>query len=649
MSNARMKYILRELMTSEAPLTGEYLANLNQVTTRTTRNDVKELNNIILEYGTLIHSVMGQGYQLEIIDDHKFRLFLRDYFDEELPHGSRYPSIPEERTEYLIRRFLLSNHYLKLNDLADEIFVSKSTIQNDLKNVKKVLDHYDINLESRPGHGLKAVGDELKLRFCMAEYVFDRTEELQERLPEELFSSFSKKDKNAVLQIIVDEVKINDITLSDIAINNLLIHLLIAYKRIKDGHQISLYQTDFKEITEQREFKVADRILKKVEQTLEVTFPEEEVAYVAIHLLGTKMVSADENLNETNVEHLIDPTTRELVNAILIKIEDKMNLKINRDQELMVALGLHLKPAINRYKYGMNIRNPMLNDIKRNYPFAYEAGIIAGLAIEEHTGSEIDENEIGYLALHIGAAMERNKMNAQPKRCLVVCASGLGSSQLLFYRIKSKFEGKLEVVGTTEYYKLNQYDLSSIDFIISSVPIPDNISTPVLEVNAILGKQDIENIESYLNENEQSIYEYFRPELMHLRKDFDSKASVLRFMSERLQELGLIDDTFLTSIYEREEFATTAYGNLVAIPHPITPHSDETFLSVCTLKSPITWGGKPVQFVCGLSVKRNSTEDLQSMYEMLGRIIDSPALVQKLIKADTYEEFVKVLLRDKGT
>src|SRR5699024_3230332 len=138
-------------------------------------------------------------------------------------------------------------------------------------------------------------------------------------------------------------------------------------------------------------------------------------------------------------------------------------------------------PAINRYKYGMNIRNPMLEDIKRNYPLAYEAGIVAGLAIEEHTGSEINENEIGYLALHIGAAMERRKMETHPKRCLIVCASGLGSAQLLYYRIKSKFEGKLDVVGTTEYYKLNQYDLNAIDFIISSVPISDDVPVPVLE------------------------------------------------------------------------------------------------------------------------------------------------------------------------
>ncbi|HLR62923.1 MAG TPA: BglG family transcription antiterminator [Lentibacillus sp.] len=645
MLNARMKNILRELMALESPITSDYLANINQVTSRTTRNDVKNLNAITSEYGAAIHTVMGKGYQLEIKDDHQFRHFLGTVFNEGVSDNRLTPSLPEERTAYLIKRFLLSNCYLKLDNLADEIFVSKSTIQNDLKNVKNVLQNYNIHLKSKPNHGLKAVGNELKLRFCMAEYIFDRSEELGDKLPEELFSSLNKKDMDAVLDIIVEEIDTNDITLSDIAINNLLIHIVIAYKRVREGYHVSLYHTDFEEIAGQIEFQVAECIVKKVETAFGVTFPEEEIAYVGIHLLGTKMVSAPGANDEKTISHLIEPDTYQLVKAILDKIEDKMKLKFNRDQELIMALGLHLKPAINRYKYGMNIRNPMLDDIKRNYPLAYEAGIIAGLAIEEQTGSEINENEIGYLALHIGAAMERRKMDAGSKRCLIVCASGLGSARLLYYRIKSKFEGKLDVIGTTEYYKLNEFDMNTIDFVISSIPIPAEISVPVIEVNSVLGKQDIEHIESFLMEHEQSIHEYFQPELLHFRKDFGSKEEVLLFLCGYLQDKGLIDDEFLDAIYEREKVAPTAYGNLVAVPHPISPHSDETFLSVCTLEHPIKWGGHPVQFVCVLSVKRNSMEDLQAMYELLGQIIDSRALVQNLIKAESYDEFLKVLLR----
>ncbi|NRK74294.1 PRD domain-containing protein, partial [Salmonella enterica subsp. enterica serovar Typhi] len=149
-----------------------------------------------------------------------------------------------------------------------------------------------------------------------------------------------------------------------------------------------------------------------------------------------------------------------------------------KDEELIFGMSMHLKPAVNRIKYGMNIRNPMLQEIKNNYPLAYEAGIIAGLAIKEYTEIEMDENEIGYLALHIGAAMERKKLHSGPKRCLVVCASGLGTAQLIYYRLKSYFGSNLEVIGTTEYYMLDQYNLNEIDFIVSSIPIKESFAVP---------------------------------------------------------------------------------------------------------------------------------------------------------------------------
>src|SRR5699024_3521096 len=138
----------------------------------------------------------------------------------------------------------------------------------------------------------------------------------------------------------------------------------------------------------------------------------------------------------------------------LDKIEEELNLDIKHDQELIMGLGLHLKPAINRYKYGMNFRNPMLADIKKNYPLAFEAGVIAGLSIESNIGIEINENEIGYLALHIGASILKRKYESGPSRVIIVCATCLGTAQSIYYSFKSTFQLNLKVVSTTEYYKL---------------------------------------------------------------------------------------------------------------------------------------------------------------------------------------------------
>lgn len=192
-------------------------------------------------------------------------------------------------------------------------------------------------------------------------------------------------------------------------------------------------------------------------------------------------------------------------------------------------------------------------------------------------GAEIDENEVGYIALHIGAAIERRKLMSGPKRCLIVCASGFGTAQLIYYKLKNQFGKELDVVGTTEYYKLRNYNLNNIDFIVSSIPISGEISVPVIQVNAILGENDLIKIGQFVEEKSQSINTYFNENLMFFRKEYQTMDEVLSFLNNELIKKGLVDDTFIEAVYEREEVAPTSYGNLVAIPHPITPKTEKTF------------------------------------------------------------------------
>lgn len=641
MLSTRMKTIFRELMAAETPLTGKYLADVNQVSSRTIREDMKILDSMLRSQGAFIDSIMGQGYQLGIADEPQFRSYLKEISGDVPDPKTAIPRLPEDRIAYLIKRFLLSDCYIKLEELADEMFISKSTLQNDLIQVKKKLAAYDIRLEARPNYGLKIKADELKLRFCLAQYVFLRDEGLNE-LFKPSFISLTEEELASISAIIMDQVHKHRIVVSDIAINNLVIHMAIAYKRIKEGYNVQIYQAELDEIVEQKEYRVAEEIVRQVEGQFNVDFPQEELAYIAMHLLGTKIM-AHMPPGEDAVRQVIDEDIAELVRLALSKVESKLNLGISGDPELIIALGLHLKPAVNRYKYGMNIRNPMLEDIKKAYPLAFEAGIIAGLAIKEAIGTVIDENEIGYLALHIGAAIERRKSKAKPKRCLIVCASGLGTAQLINYKLKSQFGEGLEVAGTTEYYKLGQYDLADIDFIISSIPIHEQLSVPVIVVNAILGETDIKRIEKYTLDDTKNIGIYFQKELLFLGEELGSKEEVLAFLHERLLGMGLVEADYLQAVQEREEVAPTSFGNLVAIPHPITPHTESTFLTVCTLKKPIMWKGKPVQFVCLLNVMKNSQEDLQVMYDLLGRIVHERSIVEKLIKAQTHGDFMRIL------
>src|SRR5699024_2426361 len=155
-----------------------------------------------------------------------------------------------------------------------------------------------------------------------------------------------------------------------------------------------------------------------------------------------------------------------------------------------------------------------------------------------------------------------------------------------------------DVIDSTEYYNLHQCDLRENDFIVSSIPITDQLPIPVIEVNAIIGELDLAKIDNFVLDKKQTLHAYLKPYLLDLGHCSTSKEEVLTFLYTTLRKKILVGSGFLQSVYERESVAPTSFGNLVAIPHPLTPKSKQTFLAVCTLEKPIMWSDKPVQFVC---------------------------------------------------
>lgn len=638
MIKTRYLKILQELLAAKSPITSDFLAKKLQVSSRTVRNDMKELESILSVNGASIISVRGTGYELVIQEDSKFRSYLQDLVQTKTGYSL---SSSEERISYLLRRLLLTDQFLKLDMLAEEMYVSKSTIQNDLKDVKKALQKYDVIIETRPNYGIRVKGDELKLRFCMSEYLFAPSRDpISEKV-----SFLDKEEFQIIRKVVLEQIKQNHIRLSDIGLNNLLIHIAIACVRIRNGNYVSILSTELKDIMDESEYEVAKKIVKQLEESLDVRFPPDEIGYITIHFIGNKVISQpNPEKNKEAMHSYIEKEIYELTTKILQAIDHKLHLGIKHDRELFLGISLHLKPAIHRHQYGMNMRNPILEEIKANYPIAFEAGVIASMVIKDEIDIDINENEIGYLALHIGAAIERLRINHDIKRCIIVCASGVGSAAFLKYKLKAEFGSKLEIVGTTEYYKIKEMSFSTIDYVISTIPIQDTLPVPVIEVGVLFGRTDIEKISTIFNFAPNQNLNFTRKELVFLQENFETKDEVLNFLVEELKSLQLVDGSFLKAVEEREAISPTCYGNLVAIPHPITPKTDTTFWAICTLQKAIDWSGRKVQFVCLLCVEKETTQDLKHMYDLLVKIVENPKKIHELLKCKTYQEFLQVFL-----
>jgi len=630
MLEPRQQAIVQELMKYGSPVSGSHLAGLNDVTVRTIREDIKLVNAEIRAKGAEVQSLMGRGYLLVIEDDRAFKSFLKASTD----HAHGRPATHEDRVSFIICELLLTGRYLKSDDLADELFISRSTLQNDLKAVKNIFAQYNLEIESRPNYGMRASGTEMNMRFCLSQYVFDR----RVYKSEPASAYFDSGEISAIHEVVTEAIDNNHLVITDIAINNLVIHIAIALHRIRSGHSVNEHNTALNTLMNHREHAIASQIVGRCESLFRVAFPAYETVYISLHLSGTKIISQ----TDSDIEKDYDRELQRVIDRTLRAVDRQYTMQIRKDRELRLSLLLHLKPAINRHRYHMNVRNPMLGDIRQHYPLAFEIGVFAGKIIESETDTVMDENEIGYIALHIGGAIERSKLKAAPKKCIVVCASGAGTSQLIYYKLRNHFGQSLEVADTLQYYRLGEYPLSELDFIISSIPIETEVPVPVIEVNAIMNDNDLKKIEAFIVRNESDAFsDYIRDDLVFIRQQLDSKEAVLSNFDDRFREMGLADDTFLSSVMEREAVMPTSFGNLIAIPHPIVPQSGETFLSFMTLEKPVFWGEHKVQLICMLMVKKGSHEDLQAVYDNLGEIIENPDKVTDLISAADPHDFIK--------
>jgi lichenan operon transcriptional antiterminator len=638
----RQTTILKELVGSDTPLTSQTLANILDVSSRTVRDDIKELDQTLAPHGATITSTRGKGYTLTIHDDPSFRQFLKSYVYE---HYANDFSQPDQRINYLIERFLLADSHIKMDELMDDMHVSRSTIQSDLRQVKEQLKTYQLTLEHKPNYGMKLIGSEVKRRFALSQFIFDERDMRETMVWKKQLTDLTHvtdQQIKALWSLLIDTTTRHHISLADIALNNLFIHIAIAYKRIKDGHEIDFLQHDLTDIQNEREYTVAKEIVRASEQILNISFPEAEVCYIAIHLLGTKIVT-QKNQSEDDLKQWLPAPIVSVTEQILQTIEEKLSLSIQHDRELILGLCLHLKPAMNRFKYGMNVRNPMLEDIKANYPLAFEAGIIASIVLEETLQVTIDENEVGYLALHIGAAIERQKLKDTPLACFIVCASGLGSAQLIKYKLQAMFGSKINILGTSEFYKINHLPFEAIDLIISSVPIKQDLPVPVVEVNAILTEQDLHQVETYLKTDHKDLMLYIDQRAIFLKQKAESKEDALNFLYKQLKAPLQLPNDYLIHVFEREKIAPTAYGNLIAIPHPITAQTKKTHVSIMTLDKPVEWGDKKVQFIILLNVGKDTKEDLQSLYGFITKLVENKKHIQRLIQIDTLPAFINQL------
>lgn len=584
--NTRALSIIKILLNSVEPVSSLALSQEIGCSTKTIQNEIKEVNKELKNCE--IVSIRGIGYKIEGNLD-----------DIDIKNSDLYDY---DRVEYIIKKIInissTDKDTIKLEDLADSMYVSLSTVKNDLKEVKKILNEYNLKISSKHKQGICIEASEEDIIKFIINYSnkvdnsLNIKDFLNNNIIENLFS---------IKKILLDTLSYENMILTDNEFKNIVNYISIYLSRNNTN------QSDF-----------IKEYIKKYKSKKE------------------KPISEDEQL-------LIRKAIKEFCRDLNIAT----SINLSHDKVFEECLFNHISNLYKRADLGINQYEITAGEIKLKYPFAFELGKIAKKTIEKNLNMEISEDEVENIALHIGGALERIDKRDEKKvyKTIIVCTSGVGTSMLIKSKLENIFKGKLEIIKVIPSYLIDYVNVLDIDFVISTVEVNlENVN--VIKVSPMLTDKEIKLIEKYIEtENvyiDLDIQNLFSSELFFNDIKAETRSQVIDIMSKKLVEKGYIDDTMRQSYFERETIATTEIGNMVAIPHGAKGEVYENKVAIGILKEPISWEVGKVRLVIMLALDKEKILDYEEVFSKIYKRVDSIAKVISICENKSYEKFIKL-------
>ena len=142
-----------------------------------------------------------------------------------------------------------------------------------------------------------------------------------------------------------------------------------------------------------------------------------------------------------------------------------LNIDVTRDDKLLKGLLFHIVPMIYRLRMGIKIKNPLLEEIKNQYSIPYNLTWYAISRVQDKLDVTLTEDEVGFITVHFLVSIDKN---TEVKKVLIVCPTGIGTSELIANKIKKVLPYQ-DIVEVVSIRKLYENDIKNVDLIISSV------------------------------------------------------------------------------------------------------------------------------------------------------------------------------------
>ncbi|MDN4084177.1 BglG family transcription antiterminator [Paenibacillus polymyxa] len=383
----------------------------------------------------------------------------------------------EERKIVVLCMLLDTQEPIKLLALASDLKVTVTTVSHDLDELRGWIADRGLVLVRRRGYGVEITGREIDKRRAISELaleyldesaLFSGREELRPvtRVTEKLLEMIGRENlltvENALWQPHDQWLK----NMVESKYMELLIQICVSLARLRLGyvvdHRASLpySKTDSEENIMLRTAMV-ERICTELSAALAIDFPDQERSYF-------RLLFRDAEDHSTRLLPLDDLVLLELVHELIRRVETEIGTPLAEDRVLREGLIAHMAPVLKRLREGKSIRNPLLQQIRKDYGSLFDS---VKKAAADMTEMEVPDEEIGFLVMHFGASLERLRQLQREVRAIVVCTSGIGSSRLLATRLAKELP-QIKIVDRASWYEATRIPKEDYDLIISTVELP---------------------------------------------------------------------------------------------------------------------------------------------------------------------------------
>ena len=460
---------------SDRTLTVRELASHYGISQKTLKNDIKEINQFLrtipvgeirtTEEGKLI---LGSDFDEDVVENYLYEM-----------DAYMYKLSPKERQIYILMELASSQTYITMQHIAEELYVSRITIVNDMEVIKESMKSFQGKLILDSGKGMLLKFQEKERISILVELyrsiaINVENEGFFQRM---ILNRMEIKHSFSILfEYMQEYMKVSNLVFIEDVFYDIVLYLFVVF---------NFCRREGRAVTGRTPLSGIDHMILYAGHMLEVTVTEDMMKGFREYIADHKLYSFVKTVDEIELYKVI-------MNFVG-KIDQEMNLDLVSDTKLMDSLLMHIRSIKDWGNYEVEL--PKEYDSSINYERLEELVSQYAYILEGFLSYHLSGNMKKSIVIHICVAIIRNRRYLPKISVVIVCPGSMATGKYLEAQIKNYFDFNIiGVLAAHEVIGRLKYNAEPVDFIISTVPIHTK-EYQVIKVHPFLQMDDLNQIQ----------------------------------------------------------------------------------------------------------------------------------------------------------